>query len=71
MINVFNRNSILLYYVCQVIFNSYAIPPSDEFATKEILVSENRPFKFALLLLFTCGINILTSAISNACQIHT
>ena len=71
MINIFNRNSILLYYVCQVIVNSYPVPPSDEIVTKEILVSENKPFKFALLSLFTCGINILTSAISNACQIHT
>ena len=56
MINIFNRNSILIYRVCQVIFNC---PFGDEIVTKEILLSEKISFNFALLLLLTCGINIL------------
>ena len=58
-ISFFNRNSIPVYYVCQVIFNCYTIPSGDEIVTKEILLLEKRPFNVALLLLFTRGINIL------------
>ena len=56
MINIFNMNSILIYRVCHVIFNC---PFGDEIVTKEILLSEKISFNFALLLLLTCGINIL------------
>ena len=59
MINIFNRNSIFAYYVCQVIFNCYTIPSSDEIVTKDILLLEKRSFNFAILLLFTCWIKIL------------
>ena len=59
MINIFNKNYILICYVCQVIFNCYKIPSSDEIVTKDILLSKKRPFNFSHLLLFTCGINIL------------
>ena len=56
---IFNRNSILVYYVCPVIFNCYTILSGGEIVTKEILPSNKRTFNFALLLLFTHGINIL------------
>ena len=59
MINIFNRNSILIYYVFQVIFNCYTFPYADKIVTKEILLSEKRPFNFAFSLLFTHGINVL------------
>ena len=59
MINIFNWNSILIYHVCQDIFNCYTILSGDEIVTKEFLLSEKRPFNFALLSLLTCGINSL------------
>ena len=56
IINSFNRNYILVYYVCQVIFNCYTIPSSDKIVKKEILLSVKRPFNFAFLLSKFLGI---------------
>ena len=43
----------------KLFFYCHTIPSGDEIVTKEIILSEKRPFTFALLLLFTRGINIL------------